>query len=328
MNSIKKLLFLFVFSLITCAILLSVYAFRPLHHERLPLAFTIKEGSSLRSTAQQMHQAGVIGNNEIFILIARLAGKANAIKPGDYLLEKPVTPAQLLEILSKGMVERVEVTIIEGATFRELRAILNAHPKLRHDTVNLSDSEILQRIGASEAAAEGLFFPDTYRFFVGSSDLELLRQSYRLMSRHLVESWQRRQSGLPLDSPYQALILASIIEKETGQAGDRDKISAVFHNRLRKNMLLQTDPTVIYGMGEHFDGNLRKRDLLTDTPYNTYTRAGLPPTPIALPGLAALRAALNPAPINALYFVGRGDGTTQFSASLSEHNHAVDRYQK
>jgi UPF0755 protein len=185
----------------------------------------------------------------------------------------------------------------------------------------------LQRIGASEKQAEGLFFPDTYNFASGSSDLSVLKRAYQLMQRHLQENWAKRDPNLPFSTPYEALILASIVEKETGQAVDRPMIAGVFINRLNKKMLLQTDPTVIYGMGEKFDGNLRKRDLLTDTPYNTYTRSGLTPTPIALPGLASIQAALHPAKTNALYFVARGDGSSYFSSTLAEHNNAVNKYQ-
>lgn len=185
----------------------------------------------------------------------------------------------------------------------------------------------MKRIGATEAVAEGLFFPDTYLFAKNSSDTEILARAYRAMKRHIEREWQQRASNLPYRSPYEALVMASIVEKETGRAADRPMIASVFVNRLRVNMLLQTDPTVIYGLGDRFDGNLRKRDLLADTPYNTYTRPGLPPGPIASPGLASLRAALNPASSDALYFVARGDGTSQFSRTLEEHNQAVVRYQ-
>ena len=199
---------------------------------------------------------------------------------------------------------------------------------IAHDTLSLTDAEILRRIGATETHAEGLFFPDTYYFSAGSSDLAVLKRAYQTMQQHLQELWLTRDTDLPLQTPYQALILASIVEKETGTASDRDKVAAVFINRLRKGMLLQTDPTVIYGMGDKFDGNIRKRDLLADTTYNTYTRAGLTPTPISLPGLASLQSTLHPAQINALYFVARGDGSSEFSSNLAAHNNAVNKYQK
>ena len=205
---------------------------------------------------------------------------------------------------------------------------MNTNPAIRHDSASLSEVEVMRHIGATEAHAEGQFFPDTYYFVKGSSDFALLNRAYKAMQMHLQKSWQERTSDLPLKSAYEALILASIVEKETGRASDRVMIAAVFINRLRKGMLLQTDPTVIYGLGDNFDGNLRKRDLLADTSYNTYTRAGLPPTPIALPGLASIQAALHPAVTDALYFVARGNGSSQFSNSLNEHNKAVNRYQK
>ena len=204
---------------------------------------------------------------------------------------------------------------------------MNADPTLRHDSQPLTDAEILKRIGASETAAEGLFFPDTYNYASGSSDFMVLKRAYQLMQRNIQESWRQRDADLPFETPYQALILASIVEKETGQPADRPMIASVFINRMRKNMRLQTDPTVIYGMGDKFDGNLRKKDLERDTPYNTYTRNGLTPTPISLPGLAAIQTVLHPAQSRALYFVSRGDGSSQFSSTLTEHNNAVNRYQ-
>ncbi|HEX7454882.1 MAG TPA: endolytic transglycosylase MltG, partial [Gallionella sp.] len=292
-----------------------------------PFVFSLKQGSSLKSAAHQIQQAGGLNNEWLFVLLARGLRKATQIKPGNYQLEHEVTPLQLLNMISKGQVEQSSLTIIEGSTFKELRVALNEDPTLRHDSAALSDAEILKRIGASESAAEGLFFPDTYNYDKGSSDLIVLKRAYQLMQRYLQENWKKRDADLPFDSPYEALILASIVEKETGQPSDRPMIASVFINRLRKNMRLQTDPTVIYGMGDKFDGNLRKRDLTHDTPFNTYTRDGLTPTPIALPGLAALQATLHPAPSHALYFVSRGDGTSQFSSTLVEHNNAVNRYQ-
>jgi UPF0755 protein len=260
--------------------------------------------------------------------LVRLSGKSAQIKAGRYTLTQAITPWQLLDMLTKGEATLAAVSVIEGWTFKQFRAAVNGNPDVEHDTLNLSDAEILQRIGASEIHAEGLFFPDTYYFSVGSSDLPLFKRAYQTMQQRLQVAWLERSPGLPLQTPYQALTLASIVEKETGAASDRDKIAAVFINRLRKGMLLQTDPTVIYGMGENFDGNLRKRDLTSDTPYNTYTRAGLTPTPISLPGRAALQAVLHPAPIDALYFVARGDGSSEFSNNLTAHNNAVNRYQK
>jgi UPF0755 protein len=296
--------------------------------QQIPFEFSLKQGSSLKSAAHQMSQAGVLSSDWLFVLLARSLGKATQIKPGNYEIEKSTSPLQLLDMISKGRVEQSDITLVEGLTFSQFRQILNSSTALRHDTASLTEYEILKRIGATETQAEGLFFPDTYNFASGSSDLSVFKRAYQLMNRHLQENWGKRDTDLPLNTPYEALILASIVEKETGQAIDRPMIAGVFINRLHKKMLLQTDPTVIYGIGEKFDGNLHKRDLLTDTPYNTYTRVGLTPTPIALPGLASIQAALHPAKTTALYFVARGDGSSYFSSTLAEHNNAVNLYQK
>jgi len=325
---IKRLLLLLFISAALAAGYLAYYANRPLTLPSLPLEFSIQPGSSLKSAAHQMRQAGVLSNDLAFVFLVRVLGKTAQIKAGEYELKATLTTFQLLDMISKGRVSQRELSVIEGWSFNQLRAALNANPNIRHDSVALSEAEIMQHIGAKEAFAEGLFFPDTYYFSKGSSDLDLLSRAYQTMQTRLSESWENREQDLPLESSYQALTLASIVEKETGHSKDRDMIAGVFINRLHKGMLLQTDPTVIYGMGEQFDGNLRKRDLLTDTLYNTYTRAGLPPTPIALPGLAALQATLHPAQTDALFFVARGDGTSEFSVTLRQHNNAVNRYQK
>jgi UPF0755 protein len=307
---------------------LGYYAYRPLPLPATPFEFALKQGSSLKSMARDMQQAGLLEQDWAFVWLVRLLGKSAQLKAGNYALDHPVTPLELLNILDKGLVIQGQISIIEGWTFKQLRAALNASPDIMHDALNLSDAEILQRIGATESHPEGLFFPDTYNFAAGSSDLVIIKRAYQVMQQRLQEVWAGRDVGLPLQTPYQALILASIVEKETGTPGDRTLIAGVFVNRLRKGMLLQTDPTVIYGLGDRFDGNLRKRDLLADTAYNTYTRGGLTPTPIALPGMAALQATLHPAKTDALYFVARGDGSSQFSSSLAAHNRAVDQYQK
>lgn len=304
------------------------YAFRPLPLPATPFEFTLKQGSSLKGMARDMQQAGLLEQDWAFVWLARLLGKSGQLKAGKYALAHPVTPLELLDILDKGLVVQGQVSVIEGWTFRQLRAALDASPDVTHDTLNMTDAAILQRISAAESHPEGLFFPDTYNFASGSSDLAIIKSAYQAMQQRLQEAWAARDPALPLQTPYQALILASIVEKETGTPADRPMIAGVFINRLRKGMLLQTDPTVIYGLGDKFDGNLRKRDLLADTAYNTYTRGGLTPTPIALPGMAALQATLHPAKTDALYFVARGDGSSQFSASLAEHNRAVNQYQK
>lgn len=327
MKIIKELLLWFLFLVFIVTSLFTYYARTPIALDHTPFVFELKHGTSLKSAARQIHQAGGLNNEWLFVLLARSLGKAKELKPGNYQLEHEISPLELIDLISKGQVLENSLTIIEGFTFKQLRSILNAEPTLRHDSKDLSDTEILKRIGASENEAEGLFFPDTYNYIVGSSDIALLKRAYQLMQHHLQENWEKRDANLPIKTPYQALILASIVEKETGHPEDRPMIASVFINRLRKHMRLQTDPTVIYGMGDKFDGNLRKRDLLHDTPYNTYTRYGLTPTPIALPGLAAIKAVLHPAPGKALYFVARGDGRSQFSSSLIEHNKAVGLYQ-
>lgn len=307
---------------------LAYYAYSPLTPEKLPLEFTLNQGSSLSAVARQFERDGLLESPRLFVAFARLLGRAGQIKAGVYQLDQAVSRMELLTMITRGNVSTSRVTIIEGWNFRQLRDALDASPHLRHDTQGLSDSEILQRIGAHESHPEGLFFPETYYIAAGSSDMALLKIAYRLMQQRLDEAWQARSPNLPLETPYQALILASIVEKETGTPADRPMIAGVFVNRLRIRMMLQTDPTVIYGMGEQFDGNLRRRDMTHDTPYNTYTRGGLPPTPIAMPGRAALQAALHPASTNALYFVARGDGSSHFSSNLNAHNQAVNRYQR
>lgn len=304
------------------------YAYRPLPLPVTPFEFDLKQGGNLKSVARDMQQAGLLAQDWPFVWLVRLLGQSAQLKAGSYALTHPVSPMELAGIITRGEINLSRISIIEGWTFRQMRAALDASPDITHTTIGLSDTEILQRIGAAETHPEGLFFPDTYTFAAGSSDLTVLKHAYLAMQQRLQEAWSTREAGLPLQTPYQALILASIVEKETGIASDRTMIAGVFVNRLHMGMLLQTDPTVIYGMGEKFDGNLRKRDLLTDTVYNTYTRSGLPPTPIALPGMAALQAALHPAKTDALYFVARGDGSSHFSSNLATHNQAVNQYQK
>ena len=304
------------------------YASRPLLLPVTPFEFELKQGGSLKSMARELQQAGLLKQDRLFVWLGRLLGKSTQLKAGNYSLERPVSPLELLEIITKGDFSQNQMSVIEGWTFKQLRAALNASPDIAHDTLNLTDAEILQRIGATETHPEGLFFPDTYYFAAGSSDLTIFKRAYKTMQKRLQEAWLARTPGLPLQNQYQALILASIVEKETGTPGDRALIAGVFVNRLRNGMLLQTDPTVIYGLGDKFDGNLHKRDLLADTAYNTYTRGGLTPTPIALPGMAALQATLHPAQTDALYFVARGDGSSKFSSNLIEHNRAVNQYQK
>ncbi len=290
--------------------------------------FSIQRGSSLRAATRQMVDAGIALSPWQFNLLARLSGMDTNIKAGSYAVSQGITPWQILRKLTQGDFTQVEVVFIEGWTVRQVRAALDAHPSVRHDTRDFSDREIMEKLGAAGRAAEGWFFPDTYLFGKGESDLAILARAHRAMQKQLESVWMQKAADSPLRSPYEALILASIVEKETGRGEDRGLIAGVFTNRLRIGMRLQTDPTVIYGLGSKFDGNLRKRDLMTDTPHNTYTRAGLPPSPIAIPGLASLRAAVKPDKTDALYFVAKGDGSSEFSRSLEQHNRAVARYQR
>lgn len=295
----------------------------------LPKAFELKSGSSLRSIARQLVAADVLREPWRFELLARLQGDDASLKAGSYEIAAAITPLELIEKLRRGDVVQEQITLVEGWTLRQIRQALAEHPYLRHDSSMLSEAQLLERLGVSGyASGEGLFFPDTYRFSRGASDLDVLRQSREGMQKRLDSLWSARASDLPFNSAYEALILASIVEKETGAEADRPLVAAVFVNRLRRGMKLQTDPSVIYGLGVAFDGNLRKADLQRDTPFNTYTRPGLPPTPISMPGLASLSATLNPPKTDALYFVARGDGTSHFSPSMEEHNRAVDRYQR
>src|SRR5512137_472259 len=273
---------------------------RPLALREERVEVLVPAGSSARAVAQAMREKGVDVNVDLFVAAARFSDVAQRLRAGRYEITRGMRIADVIGRLVRGETLKEKLTIVEGWTFREMRAALAAHPLLKRDSEKMSDAQLLAAVGAGEPHPEGLFAPDTYVFDAGSSDLDILRQAYRAQQAQLARAWQERAADLPLKSPYEALILASIVEKETGQPAERSRIAGVFVNRLRSGMLLQTDPTVIYGLGEKFDGNLRKRDLTTDTPYNTYTRAGLPPTPIALPGQASIEAALKPDPTRAL----------------------------
>ena len=289
--------------------------------------FTVPPGASLRAAADAAAASGVREPGVLLGGFFRLAARGRSIKPGDYAVTQGMTPDDLLNALTRGDRITLTLTLIEGWNFRQVRQTLDKAPGLRHDTAQMSGAQIMAALGRDGVAPEGRFFPDTYRYFRQASDLDVLRESLREMDRQLAAAWEARAPDTPLQSADQALILASIVEKETGRPEDRPLVAGVFSNRLRIGMPLQTDPTVIYGLGEKFDGNLRRADLQADTPWNTYTRKGLPPTPIALPGKAALLAAVQPAATKALYFVARGDGSSQFSPSLPEHNAAVRKYQ-
>ncbi len=324
MGKLKALLFI----LLLLAIGLLYYALSPVALPKEPFDFTLNQGNSLNAISRQFEREGLLDEGRLFSLFARLLGRSNKIQAGVYQLDHAVSKMELLRMITQGNAGKSQMKIIEGWNFRQLRTALDANGNIRHDTEGRSDAEIMQQIGAPGENPEGMFAPDTYFVAAGSSDVEFLRLAHRTMQRRLEQAWQERDPGIPLASPYQALILASIVEKETGAAADRSMIAGVFANRLRKHMLLQTDPTVIYGMGEKYRGVLHHDDMTRDTPYNTYTRQGLPPTPIAMPGRDAVYAALHPANTDALYFVAKGDGSSQFSRNLADHNRAVDEYQK
>ncbi|MBY4897470.1 endolytic transglycosylase MltG [Cupriavidus sp. AU9028] len=325
---VYRLLLSAVVLAIAAACALAWWAHRPVSMSQSPVEVVIQPGSSVPSVGRQVARAGLGIDARLFVLLARVTSRADTLKAGGYRFERGATPMQVLERIARGDVSHHVLTVIEGWEFKRMREAVDNHPSLRHETRGMSEADLLKAIGATETSPEGLFFPDTYLFARGSSDIELYRHAYNAMQRRLKAAWEARAPDLPYKSPYEVLIMASIVEKETGRAVDRPMIAAVFVNRLRKNMMLQTDPTVIYGLGEVFDGNLRKQHLLADTPYNTYTRAGLPPTPIALPGKESLAAATAPAASDALYFVARGDGSSQFSNTLPEHNRAVDQFQR
>ena len=293
----------------------------------MPLEFEIPPGTRFRAVADLLEKSGVHVRRYEFEALARALGRSRDIKAGSYELTEAVTPGQLLDMLTNGDVTQAEIRLIEGWTFAQFRAALDASADLKHETRGLDDTQVLARLQAGEGHPEGLFFPDTYLFARGSSDVAVLRRAYHALQRHLKAEWEARDPKVPYATPYEALIMASIIEKETGRASERDQIAGVLINRLRIGMRLQADPTVIYGLGTSFDGNLKKSHLLDDGPYNTYTRAGLPPTPIAMPGRASLHAAMRPAKTDALYYVSRGDGSSHFSRNLDEHNRAVTKYQ-
>jgi UPF0755 protein len=324
---LRSLAVLAVLALLAAAIYGAWYARTPAKAATLPVEFEIPAGIGLRGAARRLEQAGIDVGRKRFEALARFLGTTQDIKAGYYRISAPMTPREILDKLERGDVVQSELVLVEGWTFAQFRAALDSSNALRHDSRGLADAEILARIGALEGHPEGLFFPDTYLFARGSSDLAVLRRAYRVMQEHLGREWAQRAPDAPFRTPYEALIMASIVEKETGRAAEREQIAGVLVNRLRIRMALQADPTVIYGLGDSFDGNLKKVHLRTDGPYNTYTRRGLPPTPIAMPGLAALRATLQPARLDALYYVSRGDGTSEFSRTLKDHNRAVAKYQ-
>jgi len=294
---------------------------------RAPVVFEIAPGEGVKVIAQRLHRQGITDRPLWFLLRAHLGGVAAKLKFGEYEIPGGLTQAQLLDLLASGKVKHYAVTVPEGWRYAQFRELLSRTAVQGSDGAEITDAELMSELGMPGQSPEGWFYPDTYFYAKGMSPLDLLRRAHRKMRSRLEQEWTQRQPGLPLTTPYEALILASIVEKETARGEERPRIAGVFLRRLDKGMPLQTDPTVIYGMGVDYRGNIRREDLLRDTPYNTYVRRGLPPTPIALPGEEAIRAVLHPEPGESLYFVARGDGSHVFSNSLDEHNRAVEQYQ-
>jgi UPF0755 protein len=299
----------------------------PLEVGETGVILDVPRGNGLRHLSDELATRGLIDSPDLLVLYGRLNGMDTGIKAGEYRIEPGTTPPRLLRQLLSGQVVLHPLTLVEGWNFAQALAVVRATPELTATLDGLDGEAVMARLGEPGIHPEGLFFPDTYHFPRGTTDLEFLRRARATMREVLAAAWERRAEGLPFDDPYQALVLASIVEKETSIAAERPEVAGVFVRRLQKGMRLQADPTVIYGLGAAFDGNLRRRDLRSDTPYNTYTRAGLPPTPIALPGRGAIEAVFNPAAGKALYFVATGDGRHVFAETLTEHQANVRRYQ-
>ncbi len=328
---IKKTVYLVIIAAIVFSAFLG-YKFNKFQHQPINLSepdttFTIYSGNTIRQVAQKLFDKGYIEDPVMFIALARLQGEDTRIKAGEYRLKVSHTPSTLMHLFSQGESILYSFTIIEGWTFKQLLQQIKSDPVLIKTLDSLNQQQIMAQITDQYKHPEGLFLPDTYHFPRGTTDLQFLKRAYKTMQQKLNQAWENRDIGLPIKTPYEALILASIIEKETGAAFERPLIAAAFIQRLKKGMRLQTDPTIIYGLGDNFDGDIRYKDLRKDTPYNTYLHKGLTPTPIALPGIEAIHAALHPADSKAIYFVSKGDGTHHFSTTLEEHNAAVSKYQ-
>lgn len=327
---LKKIIMIGLVALVLLLIWMVYFATTPIDLKQEVKEIHIDRGN-LTKVTQQLVDAHILKEPYSFVLMVRVLGQAGAVKAGNYEFKNFTTPYEIALLLTKGgLSTQTSITFIEGWTFKQMREAMNKHETLKHKTMALSDQEILEKLGSDAKQPEGLFFPDTYFLIEETSDEDVFKRSFDAMKVKLNKAWMDKADGLPYKTAYEALIMASIIEKETGRASDRAMIAGVFVNRLKLGMRLQTDPTVIYGMGERYKGNIRKKDLVRDTAYNTYTRDGLPPTPIALPGLGAIEASMHPADTKALYFVGKGEGNqgiTVFSESLAEHNIAVAKYQ-
>lgn len=288
--------------------------------------FTVPKGSTIRTVAETLAKAGLDIEPQLFILYARYTGQDVQLKAGAYEVTQGMTPVDVLDKLAKGDMIKRQIALIEGWTYKQIRQALQANKDIKQTLADISDEELLKKLGSDHTHPEGLFFPETYVFVPGDTDFQILKRAYDEGQTRLMQAWESRDPDTPLKTPYEALILASIVEKETGHSQDRGRVAGVFINRLKANMLLQTDPTVIYGMGDNYKGNISKKDLQTDTPWNTYTRQGLPPTPIAIPGALSIQAALHPEKHGYYYFVARGDGTSEFAENLRKHNQNVQKF--
>ncbi len=302
------------------------WATQPVDMSAERVDYVVESGSRPRAIAELMNESGIRLNQDFFVIMARLSGRDKLLKAGGYEAVRGDSPWLLMERMANGDMTQTRITFVEGWTYQRIRQTLRDDPQVRQTLDGMSDEDLLKKLGVEQDHPEGLFYPDTYVFTPNTSDYDILRRAHHAQRELLDRLWETRDEGLPLQSPYEALILASIVEKETGHGEDRARVAGVFVNRLRVNMLLQTDPTVIYGMGDAYKGRIRRIDLTTDTPWNTYTRAGLPPTPIANVGKAALMATLHPETHGFYYFVSRGDGTSEFSSNLAAHNRAVAKY--
>ncbi|NLY65262.1 MAG: endolytic transglycosylase MltG [Alcaligenaceae bacterium] len=329
-----KLFKYLVLAFVVCAVLLAIglgskvwrWSNNPVPMTEPVVEFNVPKGSTIRSVAESLVRAGLDIEPQLFILYARYTGQDKLLKAGAYEVRQGMTPVDILTRLEKGDMIQRQIALIEGWTYKQIRQALKNNKDITQTLDDTSDEALLKKLGASETHLEGLFFPETYVFVPGDSDFEILRRAYLESQKRLMQAWEERDPDLPLKTPYEALILASIVEKETGHSKDRDRVSGVFINRLKVNMPLQTDPTVIYGMGDNYKGNISKKDLQTDTPWNTYTRSGLPPTPISSPGYLSLLAAVQPEKHKFYYFVARGDGTSEFAENLQKHNQNVRKF--
>lgn len=323
----SRLILIIFFAIAALAGYLFLFVQSPLEIASFPKQITITQGSSIRTINEQLYQEGIIPDKWRFLVLAKFSGDAGKLKAGVYQIDEPLTPLQLLDKLAKGETSITAVRIIEGWTLKQAITTVLKNQDIKQ---NIDSEDSLREALAlpADQKLEGMIFPDTYQISKGSSSEALFKQAYKKMDTVLQKEWNERDPSVQVKTSYEALILASIIEKETGATKDRAHISAVFNNRMKIGMRLQTDPTVIYGLGDSFNGNLTRKHLQTDTPYNSYTRAGLPPTPISLPGEASIHAALHPAQSKALYFVAKGDGSSIFSDTLAAHNKAVAKYQK